>query len=318
MAKTPSNELVIYAATGSKIWKTINGGTNWQVITGTLPVSASEITAIAVKNDDPNTVWVTMSGYNANKVFQSTVSSGASWVNISTGLPPLPVNTIVQNKYSFDEVHLFVGTDVGVYFKKGANDWIEYNTNLPNVKIGELEIYYPSYIDSCVLRAATYGRGLWRSNLYDTTLGTSNNSKVATVNLFPNPASTEVNLSWDNSENVTLRGTGNGWIGGPKQKSSNQQYNNGTITINTAGTYDINNSTVTFYHGAQPIRDASNNIISVPIPAIGANGGGSMRTSTTIPFNFPGYAKIRMVVTSGSNSTGNPGALLLNVTINRP
>ena len=163
MAIAPSNELVIYAATGSKIWKTINGGTNWQVITGTLPVSASEITAIAVKNDDPNTVWVTMSGYNANKVFQSTVSSGASWVNISTGLPPLPVNTIVQNKYSFDEIHLFVGTDVGVYFKKGTNDWIEYNTNLPNVKIGELEIYYPSYIDSCILKAATYGRGLWET-----------------------------------------------------------------------------------------------------------------------------------------------------------
>ncbi len=163
MAIAPSNELVLYVATGSKIWKTTNGGTNWQVITGTLPVSTSEITAIAVKNDDPNTVWVTMSGYNSNKVFQSTVSSGATWVNISTGLPPLPVNTIVQNKYSFDEVHLFVGTEVGVYFKKGTNDWVAFNTNLPNVKIGELEIYYPSFTDSCVLKAATYGRGLWET-----------------------------------------------------------------------------------------------------------------------------------------------------------
>ena len=40
------------------------------------------------------------------------------------------------------EVQLYVGTELGIYFKKGANNWIPFNTGLPNVQIGEIEIYY--------------------------------------------------------------------------------------------------------------------------------------------------------------------------------
>lgn len=162
MAIAPSNPEVLYIAIYNKIWKTVNGGDSWAVITGSLPVITSDITSIAVKNDDANTVWVTLSGFNSNKVFQS-ILGGTTWVNISIGLPPIPVNSIVQNKQSLDEVHLFVGTDFGVFFKKGINDWVAYNSNLPNVKVSELEIYYAPYMDSSVLKAATYGRGLWES-----------------------------------------------------------------------------------------------------------------------------------------------------------
>ena len=165
MAIAPSNTQVLYVASPYIIWVTLNGGTSWSNITGTLPVTAGNITYIAVKNDDANTLWVTLSGYNATKVFQS-VNGGTSWTDISAGLPQIPAYTIVQNKQSTSEVQLYAGTELGVYFKKGSDNWIAFNTGLPNVKLGELEIYYASSPQNSILRAATFGRGLWETPVY--------------------------------------------------------------------------------------------------------------------------------------------------------
>jgi len=166
LAVAPSNTQVIYAADRTHIWKTINGGTNWTNITGSLPVSTSSITSIAVKANDANTVWITFSQFNLTRVYQST-DGGTTWTNISTGLPQIPVYSIVQNTQMTAETHLYVGTELGVYFKKGTNNWVLYNTGLPNVLVYELEIYYNSSNPSLSkLRAATFGRGLWESNVY--------------------------------------------------------------------------------------------------------------------------------------------------------
>ena len=165
MAIAPSNNKILCAADANTIMKTMNGGVSWVEITGNLPVFRSNITSIAIKNDDPNTLWVSLGQYNAYKVYQST-NGGTSWTNISEGLPQLPVYTVVQNKQVTSEVHLYAGTELGIYFKKGSDAWIPYNTNLPNVKIGEIEIYYSSDPSKSKLRAGTYGRGLWETPLY--------------------------------------------------------------------------------------------------------------------------------------------------------
>ena len=165
MAIAASDTSVLYITDHSNIWKTTNGGSSWTNITGTLPVSSGSITEIAVKNNDANTLWVSMSGYNTNKVFQST-NGGSTWTNISTGLPQIPAYSIVQNKQSTTSVQLYIGTELGVYFKNGSNNWVAFNTGLPNVKIGEIELYYASNPQLSKLRAATYGRGLWETPVY--------------------------------------------------------------------------------------------------------------------------------------------------------
>jgi photosystem II stability/assembly factor-like uncharacterized protein len=165
MAIAPSNTQVIYVADNGTIWKTVNGGTNWTVITGSIPSGSANITSIAVKATDPQTVWVSLSGYNQHGVYQTT-NGGTSWSNISSGLPQIPMYSVVQNKQISAENQLYVGSELGVYFKKGTDDWILYNTNLPNVKIGELEIFYTTNPAESKLRAATYGRGLWQSPVF--------------------------------------------------------------------------------------------------------------------------------------------------------
>jgi len=192
MAIAPSNTQVLYVADPFTIWKTTNRGSSWTNITGSLPAGSVNITYIAVKNNDPNTLWVTMSAYNANRVFQS-INGGASWSDISAGLPQLPVYTIVQNKQSTTEVQLYVGTELGIYFKKGSNNWVAFNAGLPNVKIGEIEIYYAANPQNSKLRAATYGRGLWETSVYYTSLPMSYVSSTTTQNNITQLAPGRVN-----------------------------------------------------------------------------------------------------------------------------
>ncbi len=166
IAVAPSNSQVLYMADDTHMWRSLDGGQTWSNIGNGLPVSNSNITYIAVKKDDPHTLWVTMSGYNTQRVYKS-VNSGVSWGNISTGLPSLPAYSIVQN-YQADSLQFFVATELGVYKKDGSANWVPYLTGLPHVKVYELEIYYNPLITNSKLRAATYGRGLWETPLFPT------------------------------------------------------------------------------------------------------------------------------------------------------
>jgi len=162
LAVAPSNSNYLYAADQTNMWRTTDGGTSsWTAIT--LPSITDYITYIAIKNTDPNTLWFTCGGFTSgNKVFEST-DGGANWTNISTGLPNIPVMCIVQHKSATDRNVLFIGTDVGVYVKNGSDSWVSYNNGLPNVVVTELEIYYNASGNK--LRAGTFGRGLWETDI---------------------------------------------------------------------------------------------------------------------------------------------------------
>ena len=197
LAISSSDTSTLYAATYTKIQHTADGGQNWTDITGNLPVGSVKITYITVKDDDPNTLWVTMSGYDGYGVWEST-NAGLNWTNISDGLPDIPCNTIVQNKLNTSQVELYAGTDVGVYLKLGTDPWVFFSTGLPNVVVSELEIYYdPVTPSESKLKAATYGRGLWETKVYDSGVqtGVTSLSKVIEA-IYPNPSNGQFNLNF--------------------------------------------------------------------------------------------------------------------------
>lgn len=177
LAIAPSNSNVLYTADRTNMWKTTNGGsTNWTSIA--IPTTSLYVTYIAVKENDPNTLWITYGGYSDGiKVYEST-NGGTSWTNISAGLPNLPVMSIVHYKAATNRNVLFVGTDVGVYVKDGSNNWASFNNGLPNVVVSELDIYYGGGTNK--LRAGTYGRGLWETDI-DATLPVELSSFTASV-----------------------------------------------------------------------------------------------------------------------------------------
>ncbi len=163
LAISSSNNKILFAAHQNKIWKTIDGGINWNDLSSGIP-SYFGITSLTVKNDDPDIVWMTCGGYSNQSIFQSN-DGGITWTNISSGLPNLPFYSIVQNKQDNIKNQLYACAEIGVYFKNGEDNWIPFNNGLPNVKTSELEIYYAENPNESKLRLATYGRGLWESNL---------------------------------------------------------------------------------------------------------------------------------------------------------
>lgn len=128
--------------------------TNLQNNSG-FPSSFSKITSIAVHPANSNRVWVTMGGYQAIvKVFYSA-NAGASWINLSVGLPNVPVNAAVVN----DNGDLYIGTDIGVFYRTETGSWMPFFNGLPKVPVTDLEIR------NGVVYASTFGRGIWMSSV---------------------------------------------------------------------------------------------------------------------------------------------------------
>jgi PKD repeat protein len=226
-AVAPSNTQIIYVIKSNAVYKTINGGTSWTTVTGTLPVGSAALTSIIVENDDPNSVWVSFSGYSTgNKVFQST-DGAATWTNYSTGLPNLPTNRVLYWNGTKDGI--YAGCDVGVYFRDSTmSSWVNYSAGLPNVQVHDLGIFYPLG----KLRAATYGRGVWEVDLYNTgTMApiagfTSDKQYICptmTVNFTDQSSFSPTSWSWV-------------FQGGSPATSTVQ---NPSIVYNTAGTYSV-------------------------------------------------------------------------------
>ncbi len=160
LANAASNINYIYAAKTDKFYACTTGAAFADRTAG-LPTTFASISYIAVDPLNASRVWVTFSGYSAaNKVWYSA-DAGLTWSNYSTGLPNLPANCIVYQGSSVNDP-LYVGTDVGVYYRDNtAGSWAAYNTGLPNVSVRELEIQYTAL----KLRAATFGRSIWQSDL---------------------------------------------------------------------------------------------------------------------------------------------------------
>jgi len=95
-----------------------------------------------------------------------SVDGGHNWKDYSKGLPNMPVNCLKYKNGS--QGGIFAGTDVGVfYIDRTFSDttWVPLNVNLPQCIVTDIE-----YIDTLnVLRIATYGRGIWETDLYPCT-----------------------------------------------------------------------------------------------------------------------------------------------------
>ncbi|HEY9114793.1 MAG TPA: T9SS type A sorting domain-containing protein, partial [Bacteroidales bacterium] len=231
-----SDPNVIVTATNTKMQKTTNGGASWTTITSGLP--SSTITYVTIKANDPSVIWVTLSSYSGNSVYKTT-NGGGTWTNISGTLPSIPAGSIVQNRLNTIEEELYVGTDAGVYLKLGNADWVPFSTGLPNVVVGELEIYYDAADDAdSKLRAATYGRGLWETDLYsdvevllativatpgcDTgTITVSSNVSGEQTYYLTDPAGAELDSATVNAEYYDFEGVQDGFYKGKIKKDGN-------------------------------------------------------------------------------------------------
>ena len=192
----------VYPGTGGlpNVQMTPDGGNTWVDITAGLPVTLAFPTWIAVDPNDPDGVYVTFSGFEASEKVYYSSNGGLTWTNISGTLPNVPVNAIVLEEWDHG---VYIGTDYGVYYRyDGTTDWIAYSDGLPRVIVTDLEIH-----DGVQkLRAATYGRGVWETDL-DHFASIPSGKEVVVFSAYPNPTSGTITIRGDFSqaENGVLR-----------------------------------------------------------------------------------------------------------------
>lgn len=156
VAVAPTDSDVIYIASSGVIYKTTNGGAEWELLSSNL----APITYLAVDPENANRVFVTSGSYIDYK--KVNLIEGNEIYDITGNLPNVPVNTIVYQKGTNDR--LYVGTDLGVYYTENNSAfWQRYGNDLPHVNVMDLDINEKSNS----LYAATYGRGLWKIDLLD-------------------------------------------------------------------------------------------------------------------------------------------------------
>ena len=162
VAIAPTDQATIYAGRGSMLYITHDAGESWDNELVLLGAGTAEITTITVDPNDPNELWVTLSGYvNGKKVYHST-DAGITFSNVTFNLPNIPVNAAVIDKQSTQH-DVYIGTDVGVFLlDEPTQTWMYYGAGLPNTMVSDLEIQY----NTRKLRIGTFGRGVWENDLF--------------------------------------------------------------------------------------------------------------------------------------------------------
>ncbi|MCC6845416.1 MAG: T9SS type A sorting domain-containing protein [Bacteroidetes bacterium] len=156
IATAPSNPDIIIAGNASRIYKTEDGGISWEKMTSP---SGSAIKHVAFHPNNPEKFWIVYSGYSQQKAFE-TSDGGKTFKDISYGLPAIPTNCIIYQPDSPDR--LYAGTDLGVFTRDtNSKAWVQYGDGLPNVIVNWLDIYKAGK----KLRAGTFGRGMWETDL---------------------------------------------------------------------------------------------------------------------------------------------------------
>ena len=152
---------------------TLNGPGGASINPGQFPISAVAIDASDITG---NTAYVTIMGFTGGPghVWQTT-NAGASWNDFSGGgtsaIPDSPSNAVVVDAIAHV---IYVGTDVGVFQTSTASpQWTEVGPTpnssggsfgfLPNVTVTALALFNSG--GEKLLRASTYGRGIWQNNL---------------------------------------------------------------------------------------------------------------------------------------------------------
>ncbi|WP_299216088.1 T9SS type A sorting domain-containing protein [uncultured Aquimarina sp.] len=149
----PFNSDIIYAFVDSNLHKSEDRGVSF---TNVRTFNNERITSVTVSSTDNSIVYLTTS----NNVYKS-INGGIDFDNISFNLPG-DAKLVIKHQSFHPNNPLYLGTSLGVYRLDDTSDsWEPFLNNLPNVAVRDLEINE----NDGNITAATYGRGVWRSNI---------------------------------------------------------------------------------------------------------------------------------------------------------
>jgi photosystem II stability/assembly factor-like uncharacterized protein len=148
---------LIAGTSDGNVWVRTAAGV-WSNVTAGLP--DRYVTSVQYSPTSSNRVFVTHSGFRDNdnhSHIHRSDDNGATWQDISSDLPPVPLNDLFVLPGLNDQV-LIAASDLGVYFtlNSGAS-WNRLGGNMPFIPVFDLE-HNPVRKE---LVAATFARGIW-------------------------------------------------------------------------------------------------------------------------------------------------------------
>ena len=207
----------------SEIWHSPDEGKSWVDISEGLPTHLFPTYLIGRENA-PKNVWITFGGFSEGEKVYASTDFGETWKNISYNLPNVPVNSVAyQNDKSRN---VYVATDIGVFYLDAATEnWVPYSEGLPNVIVTELE----ASPEDGMLKASTFGRGLWEVKLLPIT--GLNTPQSLEFSLYPNPGTTHTSVQFGALSTGILR----------VRNSTGQLVH--TVTLENASQYQLDSKT---------------------------------------------------------------------------
>lgn len=163
------------------LMKSTNGGASWTDVSVNIPNYSNidfGIGAIEIHPTDPDQVWIGIKGiigggtnpwgYNDEQKVYYTDDGGATWDDITNGLPD-PDFSIEDLEYDQLNNVLYAANSIGVWYRDlnvlNANqEWMCFNNRLPGCNVNNLKI------NECTrtILAGTWGRGLYEADLIET------------------------------------------------------------------------------------------------------------------------------------------------------
>jgi len=164
LAVSPLDTNILWAGTDDgNIWVTSNAGGLWT--RAGVPGRAEWVTRIEADPFASGGAFVTFSGYRDGsplpRIFR-TSDYGATWADISGGLPDVPLNCVNADPAPVDRGRIFVCTDLGVSVSDDfGRSWSQLGDGLPGVVVHDLDLVAPTR----ELFAGTHARGMYRFDL---------------------------------------------------------------------------------------------------------------------------------------------------------
>ena len=194
----PSDNSVLYAAIRGDFFVETNGDGNW---TKRDAISDGiRINSMSIHPKNPEKIAVAVTG--SSKVYVSK-DSGRTWTSLRNNLPDFSALSVTWEDNNKDG--LYVGMNYGIYYTDNTlPEWEPFSNKLPNVRVNELEI---NYTDGKIY-AATYGRGIWSSPVYQSKLLSNTsitNNAAQAISIYPNPTEDIINIQWNEGTNAALR-----------------------------------------------------------------------------------------------------------------
>lgn len=168
LAAAPSSRGTLALLTDDHVYLSSNDGAKWEKAKGALPAIGGSLSAVRFDPTDASTFYVASVSSDASKSHLWKSSDGGKTFsaidrrgNKPNGFPQgVAVHALAVSPVA--RTFLVAGTSLGAYVSgDGGRTWGRLGAGLPFVEVTDL-VFSP---DGSLLRAATFGRGLWELQL---------------------------------------------------------------------------------------------------------------------------------------------------------